>query len=73
MESQDLDDIIRQYYFEQPLSVDELLCHPTAATEFAELVCAKLETPLPIQDVLHRTLVLRKRGSKKGGLPRRPK
>lgn len=73
MENQNLDDVIRRRYFEQPFSVDELLCRPDEATEFAEGVRSQLEAPLPISDVLHRALTLRKRGQGKGGLPRRPR
>lgn len=53
--------------------MDEILCRPQTALEFAESISALVPDAPDTEVILHRALNLRKLGEKKGGLPRRPR
>lgn len=66
-----LDEVLRQEYVDQPYSVDEILCDPSEAKEFARVVASRLDGPHSTKDILKRLMALRKRGVARGGLPSR--
>jgi len=70
MKRPELDLAIRAVYDRQDLSVDSILCQPDLASQFADDVCTEFGEPLPVEEVLHRAISLRKR---KGGLPAKPR
>ena len=65
-----LDQTLRDLFLALDRSVDDLLCHPDEAKQFAELVNRDLEQPISEDEVLRRLIGLRKLGEDRGGLPR---
>jgi hypothetical protein len=66
----ELDQVIEKLYLSLGRSVDDLLCDPDAAREFADAANAELGESLPASEILRRLMALRKLGEERGGLPR---
>ncbi len=66
-----LDELIRSTYAGFPGTVDDIVCDPTEATRFATDVQRHVSADTKV--ILRRLMTLRKRGSKPGGLPRKPR
>lgn len=64
-----VDDAVRDCYAEQTRSVDEILCDPEVAAEFADHISVRCAANLTRKEILKRLITLRKRGQVHGGLP----
>ena len=65
-----LDKALRDQFLALDCSVDDLLCHPDEAKQFAEKVNRELEECFEEVEILRRLIGLRKLGEDRGGLPR---
>ena len=65
-----MDQTLRDQFLALDRSVDDLLCHPDEAKQFAELVNLKMEHPMAANEILRRLIAMRKLGEDRGGLPR---